>query len=260
MQLTCPQCNQPVEADNINIQQLVALCPACSAVFEFSMPRARNKPKRRKVQRPEHLRVEETDRLQLAFRTNFRLDKDENFINSATLSAAFSFVAVLMIALNLEGEGPLILPLLFSLLSALAWFWLATLTYNKTHIVMGEECIQVSRQPLPSLGKTRTITLSGIDSISAEETTASQEQGYDTPRYHVWANAIDESRKLIVGDVTENYALYIAGRLDEYLHRDEIAEVGRLELDKPSDEQQVIASDIDLAIQEDERDPRMLSQ
>ncbi len=231
MQLQCPQCDQPVKAEQINIQQMVALCDACSSVFDINLQRA--KSKRRKVKRPPGLRILADDPLHLAFRTNFRLDKSENFSASAILSGVFSLVTLMMIGLYIAGEVPIFLPLVFALMALAALYSLATITYNQTHIWLDEHAIHIARRPLPAITQARQITLDGIESCSAEETAASRREGYDTPRYHVWAQYIDGGRKLISGDLTEDYASYIASQLNQQLYQDDVASAARLSDTQP---------------------------
>ncbi|MCY4021099.1 MAG: hypothetical protein OXG39_16940 [Chloroflexi bacterium] len=226
MQLHCPRCNHPIEAEQINIQKLVALCAQCSGVFDISHPRA--KAKRRKVRRPPHLRQYSQDPLHLGFRTNFRLDKSESFQSSAILSGVFSLVTLLMTGLFLEGEVPIFLPLMFVIMAIAAIYALATNAYNQTHIRIEDEAIHVSRAPLPSLTRARRIDLDGVESFAVEETAASQREGYDTPRYHVWAHDADGGRRLVNGDLPEEYASYIASQLNQRLIPDEAANAARL--------------------------------
>lgn len=65
--------------------------------------------------------------------------------------------------------------------------------------------------------------------IKYEETAISKKEGYDTPRYRVWAETEDGSRRVIVHDVTEEYVVFIAQRLEERLHTDADIDVSRLE-------------------------------
>ena len=83
MQVNCPNCGEKVPAENINIQKMTAVCPACDTVFSFDLPEAETKAKRRKVKQPSKLMIQDNDTLQMAFQTNFRLDRNEAFISSA---------------------------------------------------------------------------------------------------------------------------------------------------------------------------------
>ena len=225
MQLTCPQCGQSVRADHINIQQMAAVCPTCSNVFQFAADGP--KLKRRKVRQPRHLQLDESEGLHIAYRTNFRLEKNENFLNAVAMSVFFTFLTLLMAGLYFAGELPLFLPILIGLVALPMYYWLGLIAFNKTHIDMDGVSIKVSRQPLPG-GQTREIDLSGLLSVSAEETRASKQKEYDTPRYHVWAHFPGGGRKLIVADVTEEYGYFTAQTLDGYLQQD----ASRLALDE----------------------------
>lgn len=231
MQPHCPQCQEPIKAEQINIQRMVALCEACGSVFDID--NQRQKAKRRKVKRPPALRILAEDPLHLAFRTNFRLDRSESFRSSAIMSGVFSMLTLLMLGLQQEGEVPVFLPLMFLLLASAALYSLATIVYNQTHIRVDAEAIHVARRPLPSLTQARQVNLDGIDSFSAEETVASQREGYDTPRYHVWANFLDDGRRLVCGDLVEEYASYIASQLNQRLLQDDAVSAARLSDHQP---------------------------
>lgn len=234
MQLHCPNCDHPVEAEQINIQRMVALCERCSSVFDIN--RQQTKTKRRKTKRPQQLQTLAEDPLHLAFRTNFRLDKNENFTASAILSGVFSLMTLLMAGLYLENEVPVFLPLIFVIMACAALYSLATIAYNKTHIQLAAASVQVSRRPLPSLTRERQLEMDDVDAFNAEETAASQREGYDTPRYHVWAHYAHGGRKLVNGDLTEDYANYVASALNQNLAQDDNASAARLR-ESPLDDQ-----------------------
>lgn len=230
MRLTCPQCNALVTADHINIQQMVAACLSCSNVFQFTVTEP--KSKRRKVRQPRNLQLHEAEGLHLAYRTNFRLDRDENFISSVILSTVFTLLALVMSGGYLAGEMPVSLPFIFGLVALPMYYWLGLIVFNKTHIYMDSASIQVSRKPLPSIGQTREIDLSNVTAVSTEETKASKQKEYDTPRYHVWANMPDNSRKIIVADIAEDYAYFIVQKLDDKLQQGMDVNISRLKMNE----------------------------
>lgn len=253
MQLTCPNCGEPVPAENINIQHLTAVCPSCSTVFQFNPPQA--KIKRRKVKQPVRLQVREADdQLSLSFRTNFRLDKNERFIFSGIVSLAFTFFTVIAAGEYLAGEAPFAVALGFSLVALFLYFLVAVMVYNKTHIQINPESIQVSRKPLPDFrSQPLDIGLSGVERIRYAETPASVREGYDTPRYTVWAEMADGSRKVIVNDVIDDYAVFIAQRLNEYLDLDEQREVSHLTADEQNVDEEPLS---DTFVQQPKTDRR----
>ncbi len=243
MQLICPHCGKPVAAENINIQQMAAVCPNCHTVFQFDASDA--KIKRRKVKQPRQITSDETDsHLNIAFRTNFRLDRNQSFILSASFSLLFTFMTLFIGGAYIGTNESLILPLGFGVLTVMLYYWLGLVVYNKTHIEVSDEEINVSRKPLPDfLNQANTIALSGIEMIRYEETAASKKEGYDTPRYNVWAEVVEGKHKLIVGDVVEDYAVFVSQRLNEYLDLDTAPEVSRLLDDEEEADDAQVADD-----------------
>ncbi len=228
MQLVCPHCGQPVTADHINIQRMVAVCPACNTVFQFDP--AESKVKHRKVKKPKQITsVESDDGLNIAFRTNFRLDRNDNFIASGFLSMAFSFVTFLLLTQIPTKPQAVPIAVILSLVTLFLYYCFALVAFNKTQIEVDDEQITVSRKPLPNLlSQPNTVALAGVERIRYEETAASKKAGYDMPRYNVWAEMADGSRKIIVSDMIEDYAVFLSQRLNEYLDLETPPDVSRL--------------------------------
>jgi hypothetical protein len=217
MQLHCPNCAEPVPSQHINIQEMAAVCPACDTVFQFDIPRA--KIKRRKVKQPERIALHERDdQLHLAFRTNFRLDQNENFLVSAIMGTVFGLLTLVLGPVILADGKPIILPLIFAGVSLVLFYYAALVAFNKTHIDLDNTRIRVLRRPLPNpLDQAHDLRLSGITAVRVEETRTSKNEGYDTPRYRVWAETEDGGQKLIVNEVSVDYALFIVQILNERL-------------------------------------------
>ena len=225
MQVNCPNCGEKVPAENINIQKMTAVCPACDTVFSFDLPE--DKAKRRKVKQPANLSLrDDHEALQIAFRTNFRLERNEAFLTSAV--GAFSMTLVSLVMLGLP-RMPFVLPLVFMLLALAFFYGLALIVVNQTHIEMDEDTIKVTRKPIPNpFNQGYEVPLAGVEAIKYEETALSKKEAYDTPRYQVWAQTEDGSRRIIVNDVTEDYAVFITQRLEERLETDAELDISRL--------------------------------
>jgi hypothetical protein len=129
---------------------------------------------------------------------------------------------------------PIILPLIFAGVSLVLFYYAALVAFNKTHIDLDNTRIRVSRRPLPNpLDQAHDLRLSGITAVRVEETRTSKKEGYDTPRYRVWAETEDGGQKLIVNDVIEDYAQFIAQTLNEYLPAEPAPQLSHLEDDRP---------------------------
>ncbi len=229
MQVTCPNCGETVPAEHINIQQMVAVCPVCDSVFSFDAPA--EKTKRRKVKQPEGLTLYDGDPLEMAFRTNWRLEQDESFTGIAVLSVVFSMMAFLMIGGAIQSDVPVFIPVFFAMFAAAADYAAILRIYNKTHITMDADTITISRKPLPGLRAPQEVSLSGVVAIETEETEISKKEAYDTPRFRVWAETVDGTRRTIVTDLVEEYAYFVQQRLQERLQLLNEVDVSRLDAD-----------------------------
>lgn len=231
-QLICPECGGSVTADNINIQKMTAVCAACDTVFQFDTPEAATpKAKRRKVRQPQHLALQENgDTLRMAFRTNWRLDQESEVQGLGTAAVVMLLASIVSLGDLFAGEAASLAPtLIFGLLTGIVVYMIGLRLYNQTHIDMDADVIRVSRQPLPSLrSEIHNISLSGVTAIIAEETKASIEKEYDTPRFAIWAVRADGTRRLIVTDLVEDYAYFVAQQLDQSLHADDLVDTTRL--------------------------------
>ncbi|MCA9915199.1 MAG: hypothetical protein KC496_17715 [Anaerolineae bacterium] len=240
MQLTCPNCGETVPAEHINIQQMVAVCPSCDSVFSFTAPdEPGEKTKRRKVKQPDDLTLYDGERLELAFRTNWRMDQDESFMGAAILGGVFSLIAFIMLGGTLQGEIPFFLPLFMGIIATSADYAIALRLFNQTHITMDSEEISISRRPLPGLRAPQHVSLSGVIAIHAEETLASRENHYDTPRFRVWAETVDGTQRTIATDLVEEYAYFVAQRLQERLDLLNDVDVSRLDADQETDNEAI---------------------
>ncbi len=247
MQVICPHCDKPVSAEHINIQRMAAVCPACHSVFQFEPSPVNVKAKRQKVKQPPQLTVDETEHhLRMAFRTNFRLDKNEMFLTGAFFSVFFTFVTVVISSQSLANPRSMLLAAGFGLVTVALYYWLALMVYNRTHIEVNDEEIRVSRRPLPGFfNQPETIPLAGIAQLRVEETPASREAGYEMPRYHVWADMDSGKRSLVVGDLVGDYADFVAQRLNEFLVVEDAPDVSRLvDLDDDGTAEQEISGDL----------------
>lgn len=238
--LNCPICSEQVRAENINVQELVAVCSNCDTVFQFTSPE--EKAKRRKVKKPEKLVLKDGQNLEMLFRTNFRLDANQAFITSAFGGIAMTIFAFVVGNEYLVGETNFFAPLIFTLLATFFLYRASLIAYNHTHIVMSEQNVTVSRAPLPSIfNQTQSISLNGVIAIKCEETSISKKEAYDTPRYRVWAETADGNRRTIVNDVTEDYAYFISQKLDE-----------KLQFEMPQDMSRLVDSDLNIDYENDE--------
>lgn len=239
MQLQCPNCNKIVPAENINIQQMAAVCPHCDAVFRFDLsePEKDQPMRRRKVKQPQRLQLNDDEHhLHMAFRTNFNPAEDGNLMGAAALTAAFGFLSVIMGATWLEdGEFVLLFfTLVFMTTAILSGYAAATIAYNKTYIDMDDAQLLITRGPIPER-RPIELGLVGVKAFRYEETPASKRESYDLPRYNVWAEMIDGARKPLLSDLIDDYAVFITQQLNARLPEEAEPNLARLS-DETDDE------------------------
>ena len=229
MQVRCPNCGAKVSAENINIQKMTAVCAACDTVFSFDLPEDKAKTKWRDVRQPEKLVLRNAETLRMEFATNFRLDRNVNFIMGSAGGVGMLLLAMM---LNTDPEVPGLLTLGVLIMVAALFYWSILTVLNKTHIEMDEDTITVERKPFPNPFQHRVeLSLDGVTAIKYEETAMSKKEAYDTPRFRVWAETAGGISQTIVSDVIEEYAVYISQTLQERLFSDPDADVSRLEAD-----------------------------
>lgn len=217
MQLICPECGHKITADQINIQALTAVCGACHTVFKFDTPTA--KRKNRSSEQPTNLKViQDGERLRLRFRTNFRLDKNANLLLALLLAVTLTIASANLIEEYFTAAGSFILPVLTTLGALAALYQIALIIFNETVIEMDAHQIQHDRQPLPGLSFNKhKLLLDHVASFFAEETSISRKEAYDTPRFHVYARLEDGRSRIVIENLIEEYAVFIAERLNMHL-------------------------------------------
>lgn len=214
--LTCPQCGQPIEADQINVQEMVAVCSTCNIVFRFAVPEQAQK--RRKVQQPERLAVSEGDELRIAYRRILGREAKETLLGVGVASILFAIIFILVLGGILAGDVPLLVALIPLGFLSFFGYALSLILLNESRIVVDEEQLSVSQKPLPApFEEEPSLDLSRIVRIGCEETEASRKAGSVNQDYMVFAELLDGNRVLIAKELPRTYAFYIAQMLEETL-------------------------------------------
>jgi hypothetical protein len=214
MQLTCQHCGAPIPAENINIQELVALCNECYHVFGFSKSAVARQAKHRKLKPPKRVRVYEDDkRLELSYWLVF--GPGSKFGIVASLIAIVAYGAMFIGAWN--GNSSALPLLLLGLLVALFAYLEAVFLTTTTGISLDMDEMAVSSGPLPfPIKDDKTLSIHDIVRVFFERTTESWPPF--VPTHNVYAELQDAERLPVVTSLPREYARYIAYTLDDYLH------------------------------------------
>lgn len=242
MELKCPNCGQTIPAENINIQEMVALCSECHHVFEFTRSTVARKAKRHAPPRPERVQVcADDDWLVLSYRLVFGPGAKFG-LAMATLAATVFTIILVGASVNHE---PASVRFFLGLLALIFSYAAVAGVTETTTITADHQHLEVSSGPLPfPIKDDKTLNAADITRISFDETYESNSPL--PPSYNVYAELTDGARISVVTSLPRPHAQYIAATLDDYLH--ELTDVGIVEsgedllgdsaqLDLPADEE-----------------------
>lgn len=219
MQIHCENCGTVVPAENINIQEKLAVCPQCGSVFSFAEQLA-GSGKRRKIKPPPSLIVTEKDQtLEISFRLLRLLKAEEHWFT--LLVGAGTIVATRLAVAMFDGMDTILEGALGAafVLAALACLYLfLTVFLNRVRITIDDRLIRVKNAPL-SLGSD---SLKRADAVQVRCEVASYNK--DDPDnefvdYHVQVVGHD-GRKLSLVTLRRDLAFYIAHVVEDYLWGD----------------------------------------
>ena len=214
MQLICPNCQSPITVDLINIQEMTAVCGTCHTVFGFDRPQS--KQKQRKLKEPDTFDIRESDdNLHMSYGLTSPWYANENIIGGIIVGLAFFLFGFVF---RDGAKFSPIIPLAIWSVALFSILWTIAFIMNRTHINMNDESIDVSRKPISALSSLRKlIDMTNVEAIHIDETAQSKTEGYETPKYRIWAEMSDRRQETILKDLIEPYASVVAQRLQNYL-------------------------------------------
>jgi hypothetical protein len=211
MALQCPICNKEIAVENINIQEMVAMCKDCNHVFDFKGSVSRRKAKPRQLPLPNRVQVEETDeQLSISYRMTYSGGPMFGFVMSMIGSTLLplAFITILATKDNVE-----VVPAMM-VFGAILWSWYLFVSFltTKTHITVNEDALVVKTGPLPlPIKDDKVIPADTITRLYREEVTD------PFPSNNVRAELDDGDQLKVVTSLPSEHAMYIARTIDDYL-------------------------------------------
>ncbi|MBN1565720.1 MAG: hypothetical protein JXA10_17890 [Anaerolineae bacterium] len=208
MQLKCPVCGAPILAGQINVQELVAVCPACDHVFAFNRETVARKAKARKLKTPARVQARQDDhQLTLAY------------VRASGAGPKLSLVTTTVCSLMALGAGsdgaPHGIVMIFAALALLALYTFAVFMTTTTRITADEDSLTVSSGPLPfPIKNDKTLKVETIAQVAFEE---AQESFPSSLGASVYAELHNGERVNVVTALPHEHARYLAATLDDYL-------------------------------------------
>jgi hypothetical protein len=220
MHLKCPVCGALIPAGQINVHELIAVCPDCNHVFAFNRETVARKSKQRKLNTPARVQVEREDQqLTLSYRRVLGPGPKFGAVMVTIGSIAYSAVAL---GAAHDGAPPGVV-MLFGALALLSMYMLAVFFTTTTRITADEDGIEVKSGPLPFPFKDdKTLSAADISHVAFEKTQEVFPPGM--PAHNVYAELHDGERVNVVTSLPREHARYLAATLDDYLRAVEGAE------------------------------------
>jgi hypothetical protein len=222
--VNCPTCQTAIPAEQINIQQTLAVCPNCHQVFDFkdqlvgAASAEDEKAKRRKVKQPEDILMENTaEGLDITYRWTMTSDDPRN--KFFAIGAVLLGIGLFMV---FGATGALPLALLIGLPVMLFGFhYFIASSLNHTRFEMRPTTLRVSTAPVPYYGfyPTKELALDRVARFGtrlskwSDANANSQWRFYDVVAYLHDGTEID-----LLVHMQEAYTLFIAQELNAELH------------------------------------------
>jgi hypothetical protein len=237
-QLNCISCGSPIAAEDANLQNLVAKCRNCNAVFsfmpgsaaaetplEFKDPYA-NISSNPYLERPENGRLEapkgvimERDFGELRFIIPWRNTRRWGFFLLFTVvwnTILFPFVAI---AIG-TGEWRILLFCSIHLIVGLSFLiYTLGLMLNKTRVVVTSQGIDINHAPIPiPFNPNRFMAVREVEQLFVEEYVPSRTNGRPDYTYAVTALTTAAERIRLVGGFSQpGHALFMEQEIENFL-------------------------------------------
>lgn len=232
LQLACPNCATSIKAENINITSLVAKCHHCNSVFNFTEKLAVASRNRPEIMLPTGFE---------AYSTHSSLDIEYKWRQTSKSLGFFIFFAlfwngilsIFVITALVTGEYQMLLFCSIHLLVGISLiYYILTILFNKTYILVSQREILVEHRPLriPFYGN-RTISAMDLDQLFISKYVASKTNGRPNYAFSVMARLRTGSEvTLLKGLRFPEQATYVEQQIEKFLNIEDRAMEGEFRL------------------------------
>lgn len=217
MQLSCPNCKSEIHSADINIQQLVAMCPQCNHVFNFQQELASAPRIRPEIPLPAGIEAYSfLSELNLLVKWR-QLGGLGFFLFFTILWNAFVIPFAVIAIMTGNFEVLLFISLHLSVGVGLLYYTVAKLI-NTTYITLSRKQLTIEHKPIPwifSPGK--SIDTADITQLFIEQYIASRTNGRPDYRFRLIAIRKQDRITLMQGLTTAEQARYIEQEMERFL-------------------------------------------
>ncbi len=219
LQLSCPNCHSQIQAEDININNVLAKCAKCNTVFSFKDEI--NKPVHKKQEVLLPVGIE-------SFSTDFELDFEINWRKTSKGLGFFLFftlfwngiVGIFVVIGLATGQWQMLLGVSIHLLIGIfLLYYVMGIMLNTTYITVSNRELRVEHLPLRfPFYPNRFLPVSDVEQVFVERYVASTTN--KRPNYAFKVKLIDRNQEridLIKGLKQPNQALYIEQEIEKFL-------------------------------------------
>jgi hypothetical protein len=219
--LHCPTCGAVISGENINVQQLVAVCTACDTVFSFEEIVAA-KDKRRKYKQPDNMTLDDTGPdLRLTYPQKIGREDRQGLAVSVFIASLTGFIGTMMLTAD---DAPKVLAVLMLAFALVFFTTMLAVLFNRKQITVTPDEFHVKQRPVPIpipgedwlFGEKRLIA-QDVTRVYCEETEDSRKSGGMQRYYHVCLGLADGGRVFLVKGLPQAHAFYIMQQVQAYL-------------------------------------------
>lgn len=220
MQLYCSHCREPIPPEQIQIQAMLALCPACGTLFPFTeSDLIVASHKRKRVPQPDHIRRDD-DGLSLTLTLPYghrKWDRQSGLGCSILMLLTADFFLLLPLLYGTTTKSSLTFPVLLLLMGMVMLFF--TLM-TRVRLSLTPESLKQRVRPFPFSDGVK-LDRDEVMAVYCEESSKTRESTqYDEPMYNLFAVMRDNRERLLIGRLAEDDAQYLAQELQRQLDRD----------------------------------------
>lgn len=234
--LHCPDCRSVIPPENINVQQTIAACPNCAAVFNFAnkIPTG-EKIKRRKSKKPDNLIQSETEH-GLKLETPYLQTPGYKLWTGVGTLVMMGLYGLILVGTLSDGE--LVPAALFTVMFLPIILWMIGVLFAKQTIeVDSEELKHEIRWGVPVYQ--RKMALDDVVDIGVAETTLTRESTAEA-RYNLYADKYDGREDMFIQNLPEEMAIYAQQTLSNYITGDTADDVSHRLQDEVVDDAIII--------------------
>jgi hypothetical protein len=234
----CPNCGNKVPVSYLNLQEMVAACPSCDHVFNFSsivgqLQPITDKRKFRKAKQPERITIDETNGLTM----EYTIRSEKSTFWGWAFAGIFLLIPLGVFIFGIGVQEPILILIGFISSFIASYPFLAHFT-NKGKIQLTNEKLSYTSSPLPVFNSKE------FDATKIIDVVAERDVNYDSMvesnmvaehYFNIFVIQEDGLRRKFMGAVPESMANFIAQTLKTSLfetqYDDNMVDTQRLEED-----------------------------